>query len=379
MPVRSEPPPTRDRQVLVIGDSVEGLATAAFLRQDGLSPVVVTAGTDQSGRARDVTLWRAAVSLLAELDGDDLLAAGTPVERWRLRRLDDGSTEQHASTRDAHPVLSVDRARLRDRLRAQLPAESVRLSKAPQRLVPNEHGVRVGFADGVRERFDAVVGADGVDSWGRDSRTAPSTPASWGTAEWSVLTEGLFERAALVDVWAASETLLCHPDGRARFVVPAVDTADTAVAREAATARLDDLLDRVAPHESTPALGERTEHVGTASDCWAVGRVGFVGPAARSLPPTSSLGPSLAVEDAYVLATELTSRRRVVTALDRYARRRRNRLTTLARQVPFQCSPTGTQQGPAAVHAARSVRRTVVRSFFTTSEPAVSAAGADYL
>lgn len=371
-------PSPAERQVLVVGDGLAGLATAAFLHRDALSPVIVTAG-DDARDDRTIVLWRSAVSLFAELGvADDLRAAGHPVDQWQFRRTDGGSTERLTGDGDDPPALVVDRDTLRRRLRERLPSTHVRLSKTPRRLVTaDDYGLRVDFADGVRERFDAVVGADGLDSWVRAAGGAqsPETPAAWGTTEWRVSMDGFAATdapSAVVDVWTPTATLSCYPSGRARLVTPAHD--DRAVARRVAAEQLDGVVDALDPAGGcSPSVpDDPTRHRWTGSDCWAAGRVGLVGAAARSLPPTLPLGPSLAVEDAYALAAALTSRDGVTPALDRYARNRRHRLRTLDRVVPICTPPSAARSGADAVRTVRSLRTAALRSFFVAPEPTVS-------
>ena len=373
-----------ERQVLVVGGGVDGLATAAFLRRSGLSPVVVTAdGTAAatspapadcaSVRSRPVVLWRPALSLLDGLGvGDALRTAGEPIREWRLHHDRDGAAERLSCVNDADVrAVAVGRDQLRTRLRDPLSSADLCLSKTPQRLDRTDHGVSVTFADGVRERFDAVVGADGVRSWVRDARTGDTEVSSWGTTEWSVSADGCDTVETVVDVWTPSALFTCHPSGRGLFVTPTTDRADEPHSRSVATAHLRSLLDGVDGVGTDVTLGVRRRQLTRSADQWSLGRVGFVGAAARSLPPTLPVESSLTVEAAATVARELVRSSTAVEALHRYARRRRCRLRALDRRVSFRLSSTERDVDP--IGTVHELRTATVRSLAGSRYPALPA------
>jgi salicylate hydroxylase len=377
---QSEPPmATTDRQVLVVGGSVEGLATAAFLTRRGLSPVVVTTRDDSAGANevdRDVVLWSTAVSLFAELDlADALLTSTETIREWVLRRTDDGRTERLTSPHGGRqPWISVGRARLRALLRSELPAASVRLSKTPVRLQPTATGLLVEFEDGVSERFDVVVGGDGAHSWVRRSRFDTDSPAAWGTREWSIRVDRRLGTPGTVsELWTPDGTFACGPRGSAghlRFLTTGEDATEPdceTVARLLSTTLAPDGL---SPSDLTVVAG--TAASGVRSERWTAGRSALLGPAARSIPPTAPLDPSLSIEDAYVLADELAGSADAITALERYERRRRGRHRTLRRDVPFDDRRLCDSLGSCGFSELRDLRAALLRSCFARRTPAPS-------
>lgn len=368
--------PADERQVLVVGGSVEGLAAAAFLRGVGLSPVVVTTGETRP-RGGDAVLWSAATSLLAEAGmAEDLLASGVTVTEWRLR-LSTGETDRLTRAHDERgrwPFLAAERARLRSLLRGRLSAGNVRLSKTPTRLASTDAGVLVEFADGVRERFDVVVGGDGPRSWVRRARFDDADPTPWGTTTWTVRSSRHVGRAGVVsERWTSGETVAWGPrraTGRVQFTTTGVDGADPdAAARHLRSVSDAGPVDEVSPSDLTVVDGGPDYRV--RSERWATGHVALLGSAARPLPPTLSLAPSLAVEDAYVLADELTSTASATTALGRYARRRRERHRVLDRLLlgdgpSLRDCITPDERRLDGLHR---VRAAVLRAFFARTDP----------
>ncbi|MEF8840861.1 MAG: NAD(P)/FAD-dependent oxidoreductase [Haloarculaceae archaeon] len=333
------------RQVLVVGDGVGGLSAAAFLAQRGLDPTVVVAPPDRSAdrpvgpEAVDgcVLCWHTAVALLAELGATEALThSATEVETWLLSTgegtvLDRLETAHHG---EGHPFLAVDRRRLGRALRDRLPQNSVRVTKTPRTLRTDDGPPQVEFEDGVRERFDLVVGADGTDSWVRTAGFDAPEPAPWGTTTWAFRADGVRTARTVGEAWGGDAVVAVVPTvsgvcGRL------VTTTDDAVA--AADALADGFDHAGHPVTDGLRLPGPDALVGAPdrvlrADPWVTDRLALLGDAARTLPPCS-LGPSLAIEDAYVLAEELATRDRPAAALERYEHRRLDRLDRLDRRT----------------------------------------------
>ena len=385
----SDPAPaTDDRQVLVVGDGVTGLSAAAFLHREGLDPTVVAAPTaPRRGFGtvdRSVTLWHTAVALLAELGVPaELSPSAVEIDEWLFTRADgtviDRLGTAHVGDSD-HPFLAVDRRRLRRALRDRLPANSVRVTKTPREL--RVAGLpEVEFEDGVRERFDLVVGADGTDSWLRNAGFDAPEPIPWGTATWSFRADGADPSGTVGEAWdadgGAMVAVVPTASGACGRLVTTADDPD--VAAEALAGALDAPdhpvtcgLDLPGPDAlvGTPARVVR-------ADPWATDRLALLGDAARSLPPCS-LAPSLAVEDAYVLAEELAVRGTSAAALGRYANRRRGRLGRLYDRA----APDGARRGPLSVTGLPDLlecRLALLRSSFARRLPAGVVSSTDRL
>lgn len=373
-----------DRQVLVVGEGVGGLTTAAFLSQGGLSPVVVTPHECEQASTRPLVLYSSALALFSTVGvADDILASATPIRQWTLRCLDDSRTERLTSAHDAQwPVATVDPTQLRATLRTRIPAGNIRLSKTPRTLVPTDGGIDVEFTDGVREQFDVVVGADGPRSWVRTARFEDDAPERWGTTTWTLrVDDQLTTSETVTELWSRDGVLAVGPalgHGGTRFVTATVDERAPDTARRL----LSDSLPLVGPSDRDEPGGVTVVdgHVdyGVSTERWVAGETALVGPAARSFPPVLSLVPSLTVADAYVLADELVNADSAAGALGRYARRRRGRHRALARHVPFdQIAPDRTADGP--VDEWYSLRAAVLRTFFAERVPAVSDAAARFV
>ena len=369
----SEPTTARDdRQVLVVGEGLVGLTVAAFLRERGFDPTVVAGSPERSSGVETLgecaVLWHTSVALLAEIGVLEALSpSATAVETWLLSTVD-GTVLDCLETahRDAYPFLAVDRRRLRRALRDRLPQHSVRVTKTPRTLRTDDGPPTVEFEDGVRERFDLVVGADGIDSWVRTAGFDAPEPTPWGTTSWAFRAEGEGTPGTVGEVWGSDAMAAVVPGAsgvHGRLVTRTDDAGAAASALESAFARSDHpvvgRLDCPVP-DTLVGIRDRVSR----PDCRATDRLALVGDAARSLPPCS-VGPNPALEDAYVLAEELAGRGGSAAALGRYAARRRDRL----RRLDDRIRADGTCRYPLSVAGLPDLlelRRSLLRSSFAS-------------
>lgn len=336
-----------ERQVLVVGGGVAGLTLGAFLRRQGLDPVLV----DQSGVGEcpeaGVALWSNGLSVLdclGVLDG--VRSAGTVVSRVTTRTPDGTVVDSRGPDYgSALPFVTVTRARLCRILREHVPDVTVRPGTGVENLRPVDGATEVRFDDGVRETFDVVVGADGPGSRTRE-QAFDGDAESDGAATW------WFRVPARVDAPDAT-TEVRDGDGRQFLYVPHpgggtayLRTDGDATVRERggtveALRRSFDGFEWFLPAAMAHLDGEDLFCAAVSSGPrWTTDRVALVGDAVRGGRPGCNIGTSLALEDAFVLTDELLTRP-VPAALRQYASRRLDRLARLRERTG---GPNGTDR-----------------------------------
>ncbi|NBH09829.1 FAD-dependent monooxygenase [Amycolatopsis sp. SID8362] len=315
-------------RVLIAGASIAGPALAHWLRRRGAEVTVVerAPGLRPGGQAVDVRGVTRDVIRLMGLD-DAVRAArtetagaytvdanGTVLETFSAE--DDGGdgyiSEIEILRGDLSRVLYDD---TRDGV-------EYRFGDRIAELVQDADGVDVTFAGGGRQRFDLVVGADGLHSSVRAMVFGPrerfvrhlghvlafySVPNEFGLDRWVFDYQEAGRSAMLRPIGDAGRAMAMFSFTAADFDVDHRDVeAQKALLRE----RMGDfgwLTPRILAHlDDTPDF-YLDQVAQVVLDRWADGRVGLLGDAAFSSSPLSGQGTGLALIGAYLLAGELAA------------------------------------------------------------------------
>lgn len=323
-------------QVLVVGAGVGGLSLAGFLEQAGLEPVVIDSAESLDTPRGTVELSPGAIRVLDHLGVEGAVRqAGQAVTTWTRRR-PDGTVVSRLDAADECGLLTVEYGRLRRCLCDHLHSGAVHTGTTLASLHRERGGVTVEFANGVREQFDIVVGADGVQSRTR-ALLGGSEPAFRGTTSIAVTLDAELEPGVAGEVWT--------PDGAVFRVLPVADrltgwltvptTAPGQGWTDARPAALCPDIDWLLPNARLPTDADGgdswwADDFHAPADRFADGQVALLGDAAHARHRLAGVGATLAIEDAAVLTSELVGSDGPLAArLMDYAARRQSRLAQL--------------------------------------------------
>jgi 2-polyprenyl-6-methoxyphenol hydroxylase-like FAD-dependent oxidoreductase len=331
---------------LISGASIAGPTVAYWLKRHGFDVTVVERSSSIRLGGYPIDL-RAAAMGVAQRMGllPDLLAAH--VHSQRATFVDSDGRE--VAVVDPEWVHGGVRGRdvelprgVLAALLAGLTEERVtyRFNKSIAGLEDDGTGVQVTFDDGTRERFDIVIGADGVHSttralvFGEEAQFAHplgfcfagfSVPNSLALDREAVIANAPGRMAAIYAAGSLPETAFAllafaHPYRLGREARDIAFQRDlTAKAFAGAKWQLPALLD--AMERAEDFYFDSVEQVRMPT--WSSGRVVLVGDAAYALSFLTGQGSSLALTGAYVLASELARHRDHRAAFAAYERKLR--------------------------------------------------------
>lgn len=309
------------RRVLVVGGGTAGSVATLAMRQHGVDVVLAEQKATWSNVGHGITLQGNALRALRQVGvADEVVAAGYPWDHVRFRTADGTLINEMPMPPLGGPDLPPGMGSMRFHLQRVL-SEAVDASGAEVRLGTAVHGLRddgaeegveVTFADGVTERFDLVVGADGIRSTVRGLIGIEDQPESVGMSIFRM--EGPRPEAM-----TCSELFYGGPRFKAGFTPTSENRMYAYVIDE------DRRLEEYGDGPMHELMSERSEGYGGLWDeirasmgpdslidhrtlealringPWYRGRVLLIGDAAHACPPMLAQGAAMAAEDGAVL------------------------------------------------------------------------------
>lgn len=309
-------------RVLVVGAGAAGAATAILLAERGVSVDLVDIRDDIAELGSGITLQGNALRVLRSLGvWEAVLAAGYPFDTLGLRAPDHAGSllveldEIRTGGPDLPATLGMNRRALARILleRAVAVGAKVRFGTTYTALEQDADGAVVAFADGSTDRYDLVVGADGIRSWTRRHLGITLETRSTGMGIWRIFgprpasvsrTDLFYGGRCYIAGYCptAEDTLYAYlvEDAQDRSTLSPQDAL--ALVRDLAASYhgpWDDIRDGLTDPDQVNYTWFET-HLLEAP--WHRGRVVLIGDAAHTCPPTMAQGAALALEDAAVLA-----------------------------------------------------------------------------
>ncbi len=316
----------------ICGGGVGGLAAAIALGRKGHAVTVFEQTPLFKRVGADVNLTPNAVRALDGLAGNVAVslrdAAARPTHRIS-RTWDTGEITsmlemaEAAETRYGAPQLTIHRADLLAALQAEVPASVMRMGVRVTGIEEHGAGGGIVLSGGGVERFDVVIGADGIHSVVRAALLGPDQPEFTGLVSFRAVVPraslDLPHLDAFTKWWGPTPDMqiVTFPLNRGQETFIFATTAQDDWREESWTlpGDVEELrhVYRDFHPEARALLAACTEvtksalYVRQPLPFWSRGAVGLLGDACHPMVPFMAQGACMAIEDAVVLARALAS------------------------------------------------------------------------
>ncbi|MES2861796.1 MAG: FAD-dependent oxidoreductase [Pseudomonadota bacterium] len=327
-------------KVLVVGGGIGGMSAALAMAKNGVTVTLIDADPAWRVYGAGITITGMSLRAFDELGVlDEIRARGFVHTGMRPMRFDgERIPGPPPAPPGAPPIMcggGIMRPVLHDILSTRVRAAGieVRLGVTVETLTQDDDGVDVVFSDGVTERFDLIVGADGIYSKTR-LMIFPDAPKPEFTDQgcWRIVAERPPEVDRAEIYFGGPLKVGMSPISQDQMYVFLLEhvPGNPWFAPETHVEHLKELLapfggNLTAVREN---LGEHSQIVYRPlewlllPDPWYKGRVVLIGDAAHATTPHMASGAGVAVEDGLVLAQELAKTDDVATALRGFMDRR---------------------------------------------------------
>jgi len=238
-------------------------------------------------------------------------------------------------------TIAIHRAQLQKILTSYIPSERIFLNKEFKYYEQSDHAVTVFFEDGTREEADFLICADGLKSKARNQIKSSHKLRYSGQTCWRFTTTfDLPEKDQnnMYEVWANSKGLrVGYSKIDEKRVYVFITNANKMGSSTHIGSTKNHLLEICKPFSKIIKdmihVTDENEIIKTdlfdfkPMKNWIDGRVALIGDAAHATTPNLGQGACQAIEDAWVIADELSTNNHIVSSLKKFQDRRLEKAT----------------------------------------------------
>lgn len=304
----------KNKKILIVGAGITGVALAALLEKSNYRVDIIEKSTSWKHCGYGITVMPTGLEVLRELGVlTEVRAEGTSALGFNLMK-PDGTLIRHIALKAGGvDSITLDRSDLHTTLRHHLHNSKITMNEEVIAISQDGNGVAVRFKDGRQQKYDLVIGADGVRSSIRKLIFPQFKPTYAGAAIWTFFLPpdvDLPPGHNVMQVWNDNEFMGVFPfkkTAAVTFSMPVDQNTD-----------INDIdlkdhfkdIDFLAK-EITAKIGKHPLYAGYLNEVklhdWYVGNIILAGDAAHSMMPATGMGASMGLADAKVLANLITT------------------------------------------------------------------------
>jgi 2-polyprenyl-6-methoxyphenol hydroxylase-like FAD-dependent oxidoreductase len=343
-------------KVLITGAGVAGLSAAIFLEKKGIEVKLIERTHEASHPGFVLYLYPSATKYMKELGIYDQVRAESQVLNSlkvfdkQKRFLVEFDYKQFNKGYGGENLL-LERGTLHSSLLNRYGKDRVFWQTEIHAIDEDEKDIEVTYRDGTKEKFDLIIGADGINSSLRSHYFSSDEIHTYHAYTWIYWLGEKFKRPKNIEVYigkSSSIMLLPVGDKCAVYLVTLSDEGADFIDEDLYKKEFADYKDPIPEIVKSLAYAKHIyktplRHIETQE--WHRGRTVLIGDAIHAMSPFSGMGSTMAMHDAYVLADELAKDYPDYRdALNMYQARRKDnvekakRVTNLAMELTTQFS-----------------------------------------
>lgn len=332
-------------KILIVGGGIAGMAAAALLHRQGHEVLVIDTAPEYRNIGFGLSMWHSGRQVLGELGVNQQLSGkeyAVPRAIFVNAQHKNMYNNLYYLYGDYQPI-TIHRADLHEALREAVKDVPVRFGTTLESIAQDDSGVTVEFNDKSKDRFDLVIGADGVHSVVRKLAFEGNAVKPYQWRAWFFWTDGWKNKNEYIQTLLAPGSMFAsyplydrHFAGLYAWCPPEIpDPLETRIQRlhdhtKYFDQSIHDLIDTLQPADIL-----KTDLMYIRMGPWSKGRVVLIGDARHGLSPINGRGANLALEDSSILAKKLNngSTHEIPLILQHFGKERTRRVNTLRRNL----------------------------------------------
>jgi 2-polyprenyl-6-methoxyphenol hydroxylase-like FAD-dependent oxidoreductase len=339
-------------KILIVGAGIAGLSLAAHLQQQEHNVTIIERDTVWDRRGYAISLHHNGLKTLEKFSIiAELLKNSSVYTKSRVRDNNGKILKEVDYSRLSHqygPSIIILRKKVHSALLSLHKNSKIRMGTTVTDVREHEDDVFVTFSDGTQGSFDLVVGADGVGSQIRERFFTKNARKFIGGEYWTAIIPSLPSYTIACSemmVHKDKSFLAYHFDNSSQVCVSFGIVVNKKI--KSRISNLEELRKNFSdckyfiPEILQKLPSYQEMYHGFISEVtlekWYTRRIVLIGDAAHAMNPIVGLGTSLTLEDAYVLAEELSkvTKETVTFAFEKYNRRRKKRVKRIQREGQY--------------------------------------------